>query len=209
MTTPSSPDRTGLLLLLDAITPWDDQEAADLADARQWIDSGAALYRTRPPAEPPKHLVAYFVLVDGASGALLLGAHRKAGLWLPTGGHIEPGEAPWETVERECREELRMDAAPHQAIGRSPLFLTVTSTRGTGTHTDVSLWFVLAGDMTARLDYDTREFDDMRWLSPSTVLDTPIDTLDPHAHRFTRKLLAALNKAASGGDAHRQAPPPT
>ncbi|MFE5112552.1 hypothetical protein [Streptomyces sp. NPDC056663] len=28
---------------------------------------------------------------------MLLVAHRKAGLWLPAGGHVEPGEDPWRT----------------------------------------------------------------------------------------------------------------
>ncbi|MGV9748387.1 NUDIX domain-containing protein [Rhodococcus zopfii] len=36
--------------------------------------------------------------------------HIGAGLWLPTGGHVEPGEHPLDTAIRETREELGIDA---------------------------------------------------------------------------------------------------
>ncbi|WP_455383683.1 NUDIX hydrolase [Salinispira pacifica] len=38
-------------------------------------------------------------------GRVLLHAHRKLGLVLPLGGHIEPGELPDEAALREVREE--------------------------------------------------------------------------------------------------------
>ena len=46
---------------------------------------------------------------DGATGgATLLHWHRKVGLWLPPGGHIEPGEDPIEAALREVMEETGM-----------------------------------------------------------------------------------------------------
>ncbi|MFF4623479.1 hypothetical protein [Nonomuraea jabiensis] len=38
---------------------------------------------------------------------------------MPSGGHVEPGEELWETVERECREVLdepagRLDPHTHR-----------------------------------------------------------------------------------------------
>ncbi|HET6833936.1 MAG TPA: hypothetical protein VFH30_08700 [Acidimicrobiales bacterium] len=60
--------------------------------------SGAPIWRTAKPATPPKHLVAYFVLVDSAAHSCLLVDHRLADLWLPTGGHVEPGEDLASTV---------------------------------------------------------------------------------------------------------------
>lgn len=104
--------REELTLLLDGIEPWDGTELAHLARAREWVGSGAPLYRVRKPDVPPMHLVSYFVVRDEARGRLLLVNHRKAGLWLPPGGHVEPGEDPWQTVARECREELHIDAHP-------------------------------------------------------------------------------------------------
>ena len=42
------------------------------------------------------------------NGATLLHWHRKVGLWLPPGGHIEAGEDPVEAALREVMEETGM-----------------------------------------------------------------------------------------------------
>jgi hypothetical protein len=38
------------------------------------------------------------LLVDRPAGSVLLCDHRLSGLWLPTGGPVEPGEHPLGTV---------------------------------------------------------------------------------------------------------------
>ncbi|WP_031012930.1 NUDIX domain-containing protein [Streptomyces sp. NRRL F-5727] len=180
--------RARLLDLVGAIEPWDDLERAHLATAAEWITGGAPLYRVRAPDVPPMHLVCYFVVHDGARGQLLLTAHRKAGLWLPAGGHVEPDEDPWDTVVRECREELSLRATASSLTGERPLFLTVTRTREQDPHTDVALWYVLDADADSVTTYDEGEFEAIRWLTKEQVLQEPVDRLDPHMHRFTHKL---------------------
>ncbi|WP_330300874.1 NUDIX hydrolase [Streptomyces sp. NBC_00503] len=184
--------RGQLMHVLGGIEPWDDLERSHLAETVEWITGGAPLYRTQKPATPAKHLVSYFVVLDETCEELLLVAHRKAGLWLPSGGHVEPMEDPWNTVRRECREELRIEAVPASIAGDRPLFLTVTRTRGQGQHTDVSLWYVLRAEAGQVTSFDEAEFDAIKWLSLDQVLATPEDTLDPHMHRFTRKLMSLL-----------------
>jgi len=124
----------------------------------------------------------------------LLVDHRKAGLWLPPGGHVEVGEDPWHTIVREAREELHIEAQPWPAAGKRPFFFTVTGSRGPGPHTDAPLWYVLRADATTGISYDADEFAGIRWLTPRQVLAEPAATLDPHLHRFTDKLLATLNQ---------------
>nr|WP_269091241.1 NUDIX hydrolase [Actinopolymorpha cephalotaxi] len=140
-------------------------------------------------------MVSYFVVVDETRLELLLVAHRKAGLWLPSGGHVEPGEDPWETVVRECLEELNVAAAPSHLPGLPgdrPFFVTVTRTRGAGPHTDVSLWYVLGLPRSSIVSYDATEFDGIRWVRVDEVADEPPGTLDPHLPRFAAKLLASV-----------------
>jgi 8-oxo-dGTP pyrophosphatase MutT (NUDIX family) len=144
---------------LAAIAPLDATEHEHLADALAWVDSGAQLCRVVKPATPPKHLVSYFAVVDGEH--ILLVDHKNAQLWLPAGGHVEPGEHPRTTVLRELKEELGI-TAPHTID--APLMVTCTITVGlTARHTDVSLWYVVHGDRTQRMKFDENEFHDIRW----------------------------------------------
>ena len=50
-----------------------------------------------------KHFTSTGFLVH--KGKVLLLNHRKLEMWLPFGGHIDPGEDPIETLHREAREE--------------------------------------------------------------------------------------------------------
>jgi 8-oxo-dGTP pyrophosphatase MutT (NUDIX family) len=43
-------------------------------------------------------------IVIGARG-VLLHRHKRLGLWLQPGGHLEPGETPWDAALREAGEE--------------------------------------------------------------------------------------------------------
>lgn len=171
------------------IIPLDHLEQEHITDAFQWIDSGEQLFRIEKPDKPPKHLVSYFVLIDSINKSVLLVDHIKAKLWLPTGGHVELNEDPKETVKRECLEELGKEAVFLNS-NESPLFITVTETAGlTARHIDVSLWFVLEGSVNEQLNYDTGEFNAIRWFAFEEVLQTPISKLDPHMYRFIRKLV--------------------
>lgn len=172
-------------LILDelaAIEPLDAIEAAHLADAVAWVESDAQLFRIAKPATPSKHLVSYFAVVD--DDHILLVDHRNAGLWLPTGGHVEPGEHPRETVVRELFEELGLLAAV-DAIG-PPAMVTVTVTTGqTAGHTDVSLWYVVRGNRSAAFAFDTAEFSAARWFA---FAEAPLRRADPHLGRFIAKI---------------------
>jgi hypothetical protein len=75
--------------LVSAIEPYDELEQRHKLATLAWIAESAPLCRITKPDIPPQHLVAYFVLLDQAQGKLLLVDHRNAGLWLPSGGHIE------------------------------------------------------------------------------------------------------------------------
>jgi ADP-ribose pyrophosphatase YjhB (NUDIX family) len=163
------------------IDPLDNAEREDKANVLAWIDSGVEICRLEKPATPPKHLIAYFAVVDGDH--ILLVDHINAELWLPTGGHVEPGEHPKTTALREAKEELGIDG---EFLYDKPLFLTVTETVGkTAGHTDVSIWYALRGNRNASLVFDTAEFQAIKWFEKNEV---PLERSDKHMDRFLEKL---------------------
>lgn len=118
--------------------------------------------------------------------------HVKAGSWLLPGGHVDPNEDPRHAAEREIREELAISPKFHDGFGEQPLFLSVTQTRGEGSHIDVTLWFVLMGNRTQELCIDEREARSVEWLAIDDPAVWVKRRLDPQMHRFLSKLTTAL-----------------
>lgn len=178
--------------LVSGIDPGDDREAQDRADALAWIGSGAPLCRTVKPATPPEHLVSYTMVVDPHRHQALLVDHKLSGLWLPAGGHVDPGEHPETTARRELREELDLDA-PY-VLGRAePLMVTRCVTVGLAPgHTDVSFWYCFAVDADQPIWFDEREFHGIRWWPFADVRHGPATRFDPNLPRFITKLTSLL-----------------
>lgn len=173
--------------IISEISPFDDTEGQHIEETLAWIQSGAPIFRVQKPDVPPKHLVSYFMLFDEAAQKVLLVDHKKAQLWLPAGGHVEPDEHPRDTVIRECEEELGISAEFWRA---APLFLTSTITVGhTAGHTDVSLWYVLKGNQDVPYSFDSNEFNSIQWFGFHNL---PFEKSDPHMSRFVQKLKELL-----------------
>ena len=169
--------------LVSALAPADDLEAGHRAGTLRWLERTDDVYRRVKPAVPDRHLVSYVVPRDPTDGALLLVEHLNAGLWLPPGGHVEPGEHPAAAARREGQEELGLTGA----VG-GPAFLTVTRTVGVDAgHTDVSLWFVLDTGRDQPLRHDGSEFRQARWWTPEDIRAADPRRFDPHLGRFLTK----------------------
>lgn len=175
--------RQDILSIINSISPFDDVEQEHITFTKNWIESGAEIFRTAKPATPDPHLVAYFLLIDSSSNQVLLVNHKKSGLWLPSGGHVEPNEKPQETVKREILEELGIEA---NFMIEDPFFLTITKTVGlTAGHTDISIWYILQGCSAISYVFDSEEFVEICWFSPSKI---PYIQSDPHMKRCIEKL---------------------
>lgn len=181
--------RAAIQHLISSIKPFDKLEEDHVNDAISWIESGEEIFRIQKPATPPKHLVSYFVLIDKVKKKILLMDHINAGLWLPSGGHVELNEHPKTTVQREIIEELNLSA---DFISETPFFITQTITVNIGAgHTDVSLWYLLNGNSEEEINYDKNEFNGYKWFDYDEILVSNVNKLDPHMHRFVNKLLAS------------------
>jgi 8-oxo-dGTP diphosphatase len=178
--------------IVSAVAPFDDLEAAHLDEVRAWLDSTDDVFRRAKPATPSPHLVSFVVPVDATTARVLLVEHRKSGLCLPPGGHVEPGEDPWNAAVRECREELGIQAEPLVEQDTAPLFVTRTPTDEPEPHIDVSLWYAIKGDSATELDWDHGEFTNVLWL-PMDELASVDRRLDPHTPRFIDKLRSRVS----------------
>jgi 8-oxo-dGTP diphosphatase len=92
--------------------------------------------------------------------------------------------------DREAQEELSMQA---ELMFDAPLFVTVTRTKGKAPHTDVSRWYVVTGDRTAPITFDTREYRDLRWFAFDALPSA--EQTDPELARFCHKLHATMEVA--------------
>jgi 8-oxo-dGTP diphosphatase len=181
--------------LVSGIEPTDDLGREHSQNTLSWLAATDDIFRRAEPHTPSPHLVSYFLLIDRQNGSALLCDHRLSGLWLPTGGHVEPGEHPLDTVRRETIEELGITAQPDAAFGDKPFFLTMTETVGPPAtrHVDVALWFALACRVGQPLHPDQREFVQVRWWTAEELRHVDLDRFEPHL----RRALDALGLASS------------
>jgi 8-oxo-dGTP pyrophosphatase MutT (NUDIX family) len=104
--------------VLDAVarlTPVDDVERDDIT---RFVAEVARLSEPFDRFADPIHVTGSGFVI-GERGIVLL-RHLKIGTWLQPGGHIDPGEMPWEAARREVVEETGMavdflDGAPELA----------------------------------------------------------------------------------------------
>ena len=113
-------------------------------------------------------------IVTGPEG-VLLHRHRRLGLWLQPGGHLDAGETPWDAAVRETLEEtgLRLTAAVGPA-GRPPLAHIDVHDGGRG-HTHLDLRYRLVAPAGAVPRPGAGESPDVRWFG----WDEAIAVADP------------------------------
>ena len=116
------------------------------------------------------HFCAYFFPYDTETKKVFIAAHKKSGLWLSPGGHIEPEEVLFDTLTREIEEELgTINPLP---VNSKPLLLTVTDikndTRACKVHFD--MWYFLPTNG-SDFNIDSDEFHETKWVSIGEARD--------------------------------------
>ena len=120
-------------------------------------------------ADPP-HITASGVVADRAG--VLLHRHKRLGMWIQPGGHIEAGETPWDAARRESEEETGLHFAGW--AGEAPLLHLDVHPGGQGhVHLDLRYALRVEGDRTPAPPEG--ESQDVRWFD----WDEAIAVTDP------------------------------
>ena len=84
----------------------DDREAVSI---ERFLEAFDALPAPFDQEVDPIHVTGSGIVV-GPRGVVLL-EHKRLGIWLQPGGHIDPGETPWAAALRESREETGLEVS--------------------------------------------------------------------------------------------------
>lgn len=96
-------------LVLDEVRAHSPVDDAERADIERFVEEVTRLADPFDRHADPVHVTGSGFVV-GPRGIVLL-HHRKFTMWVQPGGHIDPGETPWEAARREVAEETGLDVS--------------------------------------------------------------------------------------------------
>jgi len=153
-----------------ARTPVDERERVSI---ERFVEAYDKLDDPFSQAADPVHVTASGIVV-GPRGVVLL-KHKRLGFWLQPGGHVDPGETPWEAALRESEEETGLAVAfagPFEPDG-APVLLHVDVHAGGRGHTHLDLRYLIDGGHAdpAPPEGESQEIDWFTWDDAIAVAD--------------------------------------
>ena len=148
---PTNPQKKSFYDDINSVETPSKEELTAKSEILAWIKEAEVLFRiSKNPDTPNKHACFYGILVDKRSGVtkLALFEHKKSGLILPPGGHLDANETPFECVKREMYEELGITES-EVTFPQKPFYLSTLDTSTSGFH--IELWYLI--DVDKDLDF--------------------------------------------------------
>ena len=137
----------------------------------------------------PSHFCCYFLPYNPDTKQVFIVHHKKSGLWLSPGGHIDKDENLMRTLNREIEEELGVKDKIKEEI--KPFLLTITPIENRvqpcKEHLDIWYRFPTNG---SEFNVDPKEFHTTKWTSieeaKQVVTDPPnLEALSKMEELFT------------------------
>jgi 8-oxo-dGTP pyrophosphatase MutT (NUDIX family) len=175
---------TSVAALRRAVTDFEAITEREIASRDRFL---AELDRLADPFDrdaDPVHVTAS-AIVAGPRGTVLH-LHKRAGIWLQPGGHVEPGEAPWDAALRETMEETGLPVR-HPEAGPELIHLDA---HPAGQHVHLDLRYLLLSD-----DVEPApghgESQHVRWFALADAIDVADDALIDGLVRLAADLTSA------------------
>lgn len=109
----------------------------------------------------PTHVTGSALVYDD-DGRALLHRHKRLGRWLQPGGHLDPGEQPWDAAVRETLEETGVRAWHAED---QPVLVHVDVHEGPRGHVHLDLRYLLRADGAAPFAPAPGESTTIDWVS--------------------------------------------
>ncbi|MEX1179165.1 MAG: NUDIX domain-containing protein [Nitriliruptor sp.] len=154
----SDPRLTEVLAQLEAHVPADAHEAWSL---RRTVALASWLPSPFDETTDPTHLTGSAIVTDG-HGRVVLHRHKRLGIWLQPGGHIDPGEGAPAGAVRETHEETGLVA--EHPDGR-PELVHVDVHQGPRGHVHLDLRYLLLAAGAAPLAPGAGESQAVAWFT--------------------------------------------
>lgn len=150
-----------LLAAVTARTPVDDRERRSIeafaVELERLVALGGSPFDEHAD---PVHITGSAIVV-GPRG-VLLHRHKRLGLWLQPGGHIDVGETPWDAARREAEEETGLAV---RFTTEPPELAHVDVHPGPRGHTHLDVRYLLTVDGDPDPAPPPGESQDVRWFT--------------------------------------------
>jgi 8-oxo-dGTP pyrophosphatase MutT (NUDIX family) len=176
-----------------ALDPVDDVERGDIA---RFVDDMNRLLAPFDREADPVHVTGSAFVV-GRRGVVLL-RHLKIGTWLQPGGHVDPGETPWEAARREVVEETGLTVEFH---GGMPELVHVSVHDVPGGHTHLDLRYLFDGGA-ADPSPPPEESQDVAWFAWPDAIATAEPSLAAILRRLAERFEASPAERGVRGSGH-------
>ena len=134
-------------------------------------------------ANPIGHVTASaFILSPDMTSALLI-KHKKLGIWLPPGGHVDPGEEPIDAARREAREEIGISDLV--SLSDFPMDFDIhpfPEKNGEPGHWHADACFPFLAN-TTEVELNLQECDEFSWIKLEDLAHSPLESIRRQADR--------------------------